>query len=84
MDETPFALVYRIEAILPTEVGLTTITTLVVENAEENQRQLARNLDLLEEVCECAQIRRATYQHKVMAFYDKKAKLMHSSEGNGL
>ena len=47
------------EAILPTEVGLPTLTTLVAENVEENQRQLTRNLDLLEEVRECAQIRRA-------------------------
>ena len=59
--KTPFSLVYGIEAILPTEVGLLTITTLIVENAEENQRPLARNLDLLEEVRECAQIRRAVY-----------------------
>ena len=48
---------------------------MVAENAEENQRQLARNLDLLEEVHECAQIKRAAYQHKARAFYDKKAKL---------
>ena len=31
--ETPFSLVYRIEAILPIEAGLSTITTLVAENA---------------------------------------------------
>ena len=54
---------------------LPTITTLVSKNAEENQRQLARNLDLLEEVCECAQIRRVAYQHRTRAFYDRRAKL---------
>ena len=37
-NETPFALVYGAKAILPTEVGLPTITTLVAENTEENQR----------------------------------------------
>ena len=36
---------------------------------------MARNLDLLEEVPECAQIRRATYQHKAKAFYEKRTKL---------
>ena len=36
---------------------------------------MVRNLDLLEEVCECAQIRRAAYQHKARAFYNKKTKL---------
>ena len=76
-EETHFALVYGTKAILPTEAGLSTITTLVEENVEENQRQLARSLDLLEEVRECAQIRRATYQLKSWAFYDKKTKIRH-------
>ena len=49
-NKSPFALVYETEAVLPMEAGLLTITTLVVEDVEENQRQLARNLDLLEEV----------------------------------
>ena len=53
-DESPFALVYGIEAVLMMEAGLPTITTLVAEDSEENQRQLARNLDLLEEIRECA------------------------------
>ena len=72
MDETHFELVYGTKVILPTEAGLPTITTLVVENVEENQRQLAKNLDILEEVCECAHIRRAAYQHKARAFYERK------------
>ena len=74
-DETPFTLVYGTEAILPTEAGLLTITIFVAKNAEENQRQLTRNLDLLEEVAKCAQIRRAAYQYKARAFYDKRVKL---------
>ena len=36
---------------------------------------MAKNLDLLEEVRECAQIRRAAYQHKARTFYDKRAKV---------
>ena len=54
---------------------------MIAENAKENQRQLARNLDLLEEVHECAQIRRAAYQHKASAFYDKREKLRHFIRG---
>ena len=69
-NESLFALVFRSEAVLPTEAGLPTLTTIVVENLEENQRQLTRNLDFLEEVRECAQIRRAAYQQKARAFYD--------------
>ena len=52
--EIPFALVFEIKVVLPTKAGLTTLTTLVAEDIKENQRQLARNLDLLEEVRECA------------------------------
>ena len=60
-DESPFALVFRMEAVLSTKVALPTLTTMVVENLEENQRQLTRNLDLLEEVRECTQIKRVAY-----------------------
>ena len=74
-DKTPFALVYGTEVVLPTEARLSTITTLIAKNVEENQRQLAKNLDLLEEVHECAQIRRAAYQHMARACYDKREKL---------
>ena len=80
-NKTPFVLVYGTKAVLPTEAGLLTITTLIAENVEENKRQLAKNLDLLEEVRECAQIRRAAYQHKARAFYDKRAKLRHFIRG---
>ena len=48
---------------------------MVAENIEENQCQLTRNLDLLEEVRECAQIRRAAFQQKARAFYDQKTKI---------
>ena len=37
-DESPFVLVFGTEAVLPTEAGLPTLTTLVAENIEENQR----------------------------------------------
>ena len=62
-------------AVLPTEVGLPTITTLIAKDAKKNRKQLARNLDLLEEVRECAQIRRIAYQHKARVLYNKKAKI---------
>ena len=60
------------EVVPPIEAELPTITTLNADSVEENQSQLVRNLDLLEEVRECAQIQRATYQHKARAFYNKK------------
>ena len=81
MDESPFSLVLGTEVVLPTEAGLPTLTTLVAENIEENQRQLTRNLDLLKEVRECAQIKKATYQQKARAFYDQKPKVQISTKG---
>ena len=36
MDESPFAFVFGIEAMLPMEASLPTITTLVAENIEKN------------------------------------------------
>ena len=36
-NESPFALVFGIEAILLTEAGFPTLTTLVTENVEKNQ-----------------------------------------------
>ena len=35
-DESPFTLVFRTEAVLPTKAGLLTLTTMVSENVEEN------------------------------------------------
>ena len=56
MDESSFALVYGTEVVLPKEASLPTITTLIAEDVKENRKQLERNLDLLEEVQECAQL----------------------------
>ena len=80
-DESPFALVFKTESVLPTEVGLPTMTTMVAENVDENQRQLTRNLDFLKEVREYAQIRRAAYQQKAWAFYNQKAKIRRFTKG---
>ena len=60
------------KVVLLIEARLPTLTTLVVEDVEENQRQLTRNLNFLEEVRECAQIRKTTYHHKARAFMTKR------------
>ena len=54
---------------------------MVAENVEENQRHLTRNLDLLEEVREYAQIKKAAYQRKARAFYDQKTKMRRFAKG---
>ena len=46
--ETPFAMVYGTEAIIPTEIGLPTLHFDIVDRPEVNQNQLLLNLDLVE------------------------------------
>ena len=71
--EAPFSLVYGTEIVIPREARLPTLTTLIAKNVEENKRKLARNVDMLEKIRECVQIKRATYQHKSISYYNKRA-----------
>ena len=71
--ETPFKLTYGIEAIIPLNVGL---SSLRVENFDpkQNEDQLRTNLDFIEEAREQASIRMAAYQHKVAKYYNSRVK----------
>ena len=60
--QTSFAMVYGTEAIIPTEIGLPTLRTDIVDRPEVNQNQLLLNLDLAEETRQIAQIKLALYQ----------------------
>ncbi|XP_062074931.1 uncharacterized protein LOC133778936 [Humulus lupulus] len=60
--ESPYAMVYGTEAIIPTEVGLPTLRTEIASNQTTNNVQLLHNLDLLEEVRTVAQLRLENYQ----------------------
>jgi hypothetical protein len=59
--ETPFALAFGVEAMIPLEVGMLTTRTpeFVVETNEDN---LWKDLDLLEERRDLAVVRLASYQ----------------------
>ena len=46
--ETPFALAYGVEAVIPLEVGLPTIRTTEFD-AEQNENNLRKDLNLIEE-----------------------------------
>jgi hypothetical protein len=59
--ETPFTLAYRMEAVIPLEVGLPTTRTTEFD-AEENEDNLRKNLNLLEERRDLATVRLASYQ----------------------
>ena len=68
--ETPFALAYGVEAVIPLEVGLPTTRTTEFDT-EENEDNLQRNLNLLEERRELVTVRLASYQQQMKRGYDK-------------
>uniref|UniRef100_A0A2N9FB78 Integrase catalytic domain-containing protein n=1 Tax=Fagus sylvatica TaxID=28930 RepID=A0A2N9FB78_FAGSY len=71
--ETPFALAFGVEVVIPLEVGMPTtrMTEFVVETNEENLR---RDLDLLEERRDLAMVRLASYQQRMKREHDKNIK----------
>ena len=69
--ETPFAMAYGTEAVIPLEIGISGIRTDRVENGTNNIF-LARDLDLLEERREKAAIQLAVYQQQLARVYNKK------------
>jgi transposase InsO family protein len=71
--ETPFALAYGVEAVIPLEVGIPTTRTtdFTVETNEDN---LQKDLDLLEERRDLAMVRLASYQQRIKREYDKNIK----------
>jgi hypothetical protein len=59
--ETPFALAYGVEAVIPLKVGLPTTQTTEFDT-KENENNLRKDLNLLEERRDMATIRLASYQ----------------------
>ena len=68
--ETHFALAYEVEAVIPLEIGLPTTRTIEFD-AEQNEDDLRKNLNLIEEMRDLATIRLASYQHQMKRGYDK-------------
>ncbi|RVW99982.1 Transposon Ty3-I Gag-Pol polyprotein [Vitis vinifera] len=70
---TPFALTYGMDAVIPTEIGLPTIRTDAAKQKDANT-ELGRNLDWTDEVRESASIRMADYQQRASAHYNRKVR----------
>jgi hypothetical protein len=68
--ETPFALAYGVEAVIPLEVGLPTTRTTEFD-AEQNEDNLRKDLDLVEERRDIAAIRLTSYQRQMKRGYDR-------------
>uniref|UniRef100_A0A2N9H9C9 Integrase catalytic domain-containing protein n=1 Tax=Fagus sylvatica TaxID=28930 RepID=A0A2N9H9C9_FAGSY len=68
--ETPFALAYGVEAVIPLEVGLPTTRTTEFDT-DQNENNLRKDLNLIEERRDIAAIRLASYQRQMKKGYDK-------------
>ena len=72
--ETPFSLMYGVEAVVPAEVNL--CSARVAEFAPtENDRLLVEHLNLLEEYREAMIIRLAEYQQKLVRRYNRDVRI---------
>ena len=72
--ETPFRLTYRIEAVIPVEVRVTS-TRQAAFSEEGNDEELRINLDCLDEVRENASSKMTKYQQKMAEYYKNIVKL---------
>ena len=72
--ETPFSMSYGAEAVIPIEIGFSTLRTQSF-NPNDNDKLLERSLDLIKERRESVMVQLAYYQHKLKQGYDAKVKL---------
>nr|CAN82734.1 hypothetical protein VITISV_028708 [Vitis vinifera] len=70
---TPFALAYGMDAVIPIEIGLPTIRTEAAKQ-DDADAELGRNLDWADEVRESAAIRMTDYQQRAFAHYNCKVR----------
>ena len=69
---SPFALTYGIEAVIPTEIGLPTSRTTMLDPA--NEESVIKELDTSDELREAAAVRMASYQCHLANSYNKRVK----------
>nr|GFC49922.1 reverse transcriptase domain-containing protein [Tanacetum cinerariifolium] len=80
-EDTPFSLIYGTEAVIPAEIGMTTIRTVEV-NVATNDDERRLDLDLLEERRERAGICEAKAKSKIKGYYDAKVRGVSFRPGN--
>lgn len=77
---TPFALAYEIDVVIPTEIGMP-IARTTVQGQRNEDMELARHLDWADETREAASFRMAAYQQKATAYYNRKVRPCTFKEG---
>ena len=78
---TLFLMAYGAEAVIPLESGLPTTRTSSF-NPKDNDEQLARGLDLIEEKRENAMVQLAHYQQKLKRGYDANVRIRPLTSGD--
>jgi maltoporin len=81
IGETPFALAYGVEVVIPLEIELPTIRTTEFDS-KTNEANLMKDLHLLEERHDMALIRLAPYQQQLKKGYDNNVKPRSFQFGN--
>nr|GEY06402.1 reverse transcriptase domain-containing protein [Tanacetum cinerariifolium] len=71
--DIPFFLTYGTEAVIPTEIGMSTYRTAAVD-VVSNDEELRLNLDMLEERRKRAVIREAKAKSKMMEYYNARVR----------
>ncbi|GJU80740.1 reverse transcriptase domain-containing protein [Tanacetum coccineum] len=71
--ETPFSLTYGTEAVIPAEIGMTTLRTTEIDLTKNNEA-LGMNLDLIEERREQAAIQEAKSKKKMEKYYNSRVR----------
>ncbi|KAL0378896.1 UNVERIFIED_CONTAM: hypothetical protein Sradi_3195100 [Sesamum radiatum] len=71
--ETPFNLVYGVDAVIPTEAGLETFRIQHYE-PENNDHLMRASLDLIEELREDAQSLIERYKQRIITAYNRRVK----------
>uniref|UniRef100_A0A803NI06 Uncharacterized protein n=1 Tax=Cannabis sativa TaxID=3483 RepID=A0A803NI06_CANSA len=71
MGHTPFSFAFGSEVMFPVKVNIATHRREFY-NQEQNNELQSKSLDLLEEKCTESQVARATYQHRLTGYFNKR------------
>ncbi|KAM2350294.1 hypothetical protein ACFX1X_013717 [Malus domestica] len=74
IGETLFSLAYGSDTIIAPDVMVPSISSVLL-NLEQNENEMATNLDLVEEEREKVITRIAAYQQQLLSSYNKKEKI---------
>ncbi|XP_076953831.1 uncharacterized protein LOC143628031 [Bidens hawaiensis] len=78
-SKTPLSLTYGAKAMIPAEIGVPSVRTIL---AVDNKKELRLNLGLLEERRELAFVRESKYKRQLKKYYDLWVKICKFNVGD--